>query len=235
MADKAASAKTVEKLRQAVQDRDWLSYSREQFKVVNFCRRALFHGDRETLGRWYPEIYSLLTWFYRSGKADWSEAERSMGGLELLSSLIGNFLETRTMQETLDDVRKSGVDREILKVMFQNREGIRSGELAAQLRKSQNSVTNRFPGLEKMGLIVRSRRGKGSVLYLTPKGRGIAQHLPGETGGNVCRLIQLPGTIAPPEIKDVLGLDQPADQPVSFWPGWSACPANRPTGEVLPG
>jgi DNA-binding MarR family transcriptional regulator len=225
MADKRAVAKTLEKLRQAVQDRDWLSYSREQFKVVNFCRRALFHGDGETLGRWYPEIFSLLTWFYRSGKADWPEAERSMGGIELLSSLIGNFLETRTLQETLDDVRMSGVDREILNVMSKYREGIRSGELAAQLRKSQNSVTNRFPGLEKMGLIVRSRRGKGSMLYLTPKGRGIAQGLPDETGGNVCGLITLPGTTPPPEFKDISGVNRPGDQPVSFWPDWAVAPA----------
>ncbi|MCL5405396.1 MAG: hypothetical protein M1398_01490 [Deltaproteobacteria bacterium] len=235
MADKSAIAKTMEKLRQAVQDRDWLSYSREQFKVVNFCRRALFHGDRETLGRWYPEIFSLLTWFYRSGKADWQEAERSMGGIELLSSLIGNFLETRTMQETMDEVRKSKVDCEILKVMSQNREGIRSGELAAQLRKSQNSVTNRFPGLEKMGLIVRSRRGKGSMLYLTPKGRGLAEDLSGEAERNVLRAVTLPGTHTPEEYVDVLGQNRSADQPARFWPAWTAGSAEAPTGEVLNG
>ena len=217
MTDKGAIAKTMEKLREAVQDRNWLTYSREQVKVVNFCRRALFHGDRETLGRWYPEIISLLTWFYRSGKADWSEAERSMGGIELLSSLIGNFLETRTLQETLDEVRRSGVDREILKVMSQNREGIRSGELAAQLRKSQNSVTNRFPGLEKMGLIVRSRRGKGSMLYLTPKGRGVAEELRAGTGNDVCMPIQLRGVRMPPEFQNVLGQNQSSDQPATFW------------------
>jgi DNA-binding MarR family transcriptional regulator len=233
MAENSAIAKTMERLRNAVEQRDWLSYSREQFKVVNFCRRALFHGDRAALGRWYPEITSLLMWFYRSGKADWQEAERSMGGVELLSSLIGNFLETRSREETMEEVRRSGVDSDILKAMSQHRDGIRSGELAKLLGKSQNSVTNRFPGLEKMGLIVRSKRGKESMLYLTPKGKGLAGDLRQKPEENVRGLISLSGTLAPQEFADVCGQNQPADQSSSFWPGWTTGPAKEPTGEVL--
>ena len=217
MSDKSAIAKTMGNLRKAVEDRDFLSFSREQSKIVNFCRRALFHGDREALGRWYPEISSLLTWFYRSGKADWQEAERSMGGLELLLSLMGNFLDTRALEETMAEVRRSEVDREILKVVSRNREGMRSGDVATQLGKSQSSVTNRLPGLEKMGLIVRSRLGKSSVIYLTPKGRSVTGDLQREATTGACGIETLNEALATQVCQNLFGREQSCSEAISFW------------------
>ncbi|MEN6440553.1 MAG: hypothetical protein ABFD97_18425 [Syntrophobacter sp.] len=173
----SAEQKHMERLRKAIEDRDWLQFSREHFRIVNFCRRVLFQGDRDALNRWYPVISSLLIWFFRGGKADWQEAERSMGGLELLLSLIGNFLNTRTLDEARAVVRRSSVDCEIIGAVARSPGGLKSGELARILGRKQNSVTNRLPGLEKMGLIVRSRIGKNSVVYPTPKGRGIAEKI----------------------------------------------------------
>lgn len=180
MINDTAKKSLAESLREAIETRDWLGFSRACFKVTNVNRRALFQGDRPTLERWYRDLSSLLTWFYRKGgEPEWPEAQRSMGGLEMLLSLMGNFLETRTLQETLSEVRRSAVDRDILLTVAQNPDGIRSGDLAARLAKQQNSVTNRLPALERMGLIVRSRIGKNSVIYPTPKGRGVAEDLRG--------------------------------------------------------
>ena len=208
---------TVGKLRKAVEDRNFLNLSREHIRIVNLCRRALFHGDREALGRWYPELSSFLIWFYRSGKADWPDAERSMGGLELLLSLMGNFLETGTLQETLAELTRSGVDREIIKAMWRSPEGIKSGELAEQLQKSQNSVTNRLPRLEKIGLIVRSRIGRNSVVYLTPKGRGIAEDLRREEVTDACNQFAAGKSAVLEPYYDLTGQERPPDKPMSFW------------------
>ncbi len=221
---------TIDKLRKAVESENFPNFAREHVRIVNFCRRALFHGDREALGRWYPELSSLLIWFYRSGKAAWPDAERSMGGIELLFSLVGNFLETRTLHETLAEVKRSGVDREILKIMSQSQGGIRSGDLAEQLGKSQNSVTNRLPALERMGLIVRSRIGRNSVVYLTPKGRGTAEDLQREGSPEACNLFAADRSAVLQPYTDLTGQNRPPDKIMEFW---FLLPVDRPQGQTI--
>jgi DNA-binding MarR family transcriptional regulator len=225
---------TVGKLRKAIEDRDFLNFSREHARIVNFCRRALFHGDREALGRWYPEVSSVLVWFFRGGKADWPGAERSMGGLELLLSLMGNSLETRTLQEALADVWRSRVDRDILKAMSHHQEGMKSGDLAEQLKKSPNSVTNRLPGLEKMGLIIRSRLGKSSVVYLTPKGKGIAEQLRGEAASGACKPATLDESRVPQDYEDQFGQKRSPNEPLLFWTSPSTGYFGKETGDAPP-
>ncbi|MBW2739648.1 MAG: hypothetical protein JRE64_12550 [Deltaproteobacteria bacterium] len=56
-------------------------------------------------------------------------------------------------------------------------EGVLSGELARQLKRSPNALTNRLPGLERKGLIIRAKMGKNSLVYLTPKGKYVAEEL----------------------------------------------------------
>jgi len=209
---------TVDKLHKAIEDRDLLNFSKERAKIVNFCRRALFHGDREAMGRWYPELSRLLIWFYRSGKGEWRDAERSMGGLELLLSLMRNFHETRTFQETLAEVRGSEVDREIIKILSRNPNGMRSGNLAQQLEKSQNSLTNRLPNLEKLGLIFRLRIGRNSVLYLTPKGRGVAEDLQREEIPETYNQLAAGESAVSQPYEDLTGQEQPPGKPMTFWP-----------------
>lgn len=204
---------TVDRLRKAVEERDFLNFSREHTRIVNICRRALFHGDRDAMGRWYPELSSLLMWFY--GKVEWPDADRSMGGLELLLSFIGNFLETRTVQETLTEVRGSEVDRKIIKILSRNPNGMRSGDLAEKLEKSQNSVTNRLPNLEKLGLIVRLRIGRNSVLYLTPKGKGIAGDLQRKKKPEAC--IAVAADESAQYYLDLGGQEQSSEKTPAFW------------------
>jgi DNA-binding MarR family transcriptional regulator len=164
-------------MRKAIEEKDITAFSRGHFKLMNLCRRFLFQGDKTVLDKYYPDISSLLVWFYRTGKADWPEVDRMMGGVEALMMLIGNFLQTRNMKETIAEVRKSHNDVQILLALSGGKDGIMSGELAKRSGLKQNSLTNRLPGLEKMGLIIRTKLGKNSIIYLTPKGSGIAEQL----------------------------------------------------------
>jgi DNA-binding MarR family transcriptional regulator len=121
-------------------------------------------------------------------------------------------MHTRTAQEALLDVRKSRVDQSILR-RLSDKDGLLSGELAKQLELSPNSVTNRLPILEKRGLLVRVKRGKNSLVYLTPKGKRVGKELLGkEVAGNPSA-----GENQNDVFLDPLGQERFLGQSVSFW------------------
>lgn len=168
---------TTQKLRKAIEERDLRAFRLNHQFLVNFCRKQLFEANKPILKGIYPELSGLLIEFYRSQQPEWPEVDRQMGGVEVLRSLVGNLMETRTLDEALADVRASQPDMNLVEQLHLEGHGILSGQIAKRLDVAPNVITNRLPGLEKKGVIARAKRGKNSWVYLTPKGKDIARTL----------------------------------------------------------
>lgn len=160
--------KYFENLRQAVLDRDLLTFSRQFHLISSHCRKALFRSDKETLQFFYSQISSYLIWFL--GKQDWPDVTRSIGGLEMLLSLIGNFLETRTLDEVAEEIRGNFIMATVLKELYKNRNGMRFSDLS---EKNSPGIEDVLKRMRELGVIMRSGRLQFLCLYLTPKGEGI--------------------------------------------------------------
>ncbi len=168
---------TITQLKKAVNERNTDSFEKAYFKLTGLCRKYILNADKKLLSATYPELSSLLTWFYQNNAPRWPEINRKMGSIDAFLSLMGNLRHTRTAREAFVEIRKSRKDQSILLELYKEPSGILSGELAARLESSPNALTNRLPGLEKKGLITRYRRGKNSLVFLTPKGISVASGL----------------------------------------------------------
>jgi DNA-binding MarR family transcriptional regulator len=109
---------------------------------------------------------------------------------------------------------------------------MKSGDLAKELGKSQNSITNRLPAMEKLGLIVRSKVGKNSVVYVTPKGRGIAKDLPGMEIPDACKVFAADKSMEEQPFIGLLGEEVAPGEPMSFWFSPSAGHAQSKTSKA---
>ncbi|PCI30321.1 MAG: hypothetical protein COB67_02275 [SAR324 cluster bacterium] len=167
-----ATLELIDSLKKAIQAEDERLFRISYQKLVDLCRKFLFEGEKEKMEQIYPLLSSLLNYFYRSGQPAWVKVDHKMGGLEMLRSLISNLKDTRTTQEALIEIRGTA-DEALLSELTKHRDGCLSGELAKKLGKSPNALTNRLPKLEKKGLIVRAKRGKNSLVFLTPKGQSL--------------------------------------------------------------
>lgn len=169
--------KYINGLKKAIEEKDLFELRHNHYELVHLCRKHLFENNKPILKEIDRDISSLLLRFYKTGKPEWPEADRMMGGLEVLRTFTGSRLHTETHNEIMEKVSKSDHDRKILINLPVSGSPVRSGELANITKLSQNSLTNRLPGLEKRGLITRNRNGKNSFIYLTPKGKFIAGKL----------------------------------------------------------
>ncbi|CAN2040840.1 hypothetical protein GMMP15_2080002 [Candidatus Magnetomoraceae bacterium gMMP-15] len=231
---KNSTIKTVtQEIKNAVEHKDLICFRKAHFKLVNYCRRFIFEANKKVLSEIYPEISSLLMWFYRTGQPEWQKVDRLMGGLEVISSFIGNLMDSRTVDEAIEEIKKSQIDQSIVINLFNESNGILSSKLAKKLNKKQNSITNRLPALEKKGVIIRAKRGKNSIIYLTPKGRTAAEKLTedkkdrtDDVSLNLSTMLcllnsQTKNQVKLPEAskvyKNLYGKKQPTNETPSFW------------------
>jgi DNA-binding HxlR family transcriptional regulator len=166
----------IEALKISVQEKNVSEFRKIHFKLTNLCRASIIEADKKMLSESYPEISSFIVWFYKTGTPLWPEVDRMVGGIDALLGIVGNIMDTHTAKEVLADI-KGSKDWEVLVKLHDKPEGILSGELARQLKRSPNALTNRLPGLERKGIIIRAKRGKNSLIYLTPKGKYVAKEL----------------------------------------------------------
>lgn len=166
----------IEDLKISVREKNVTEFRKIHFKLTNLCRASIIEADKKMLSESYPEISSFIVWFYKTGTPLWPEVDRMVGGIDALLGIVGNIMDTHTAKEVLADI-KGSKDREVLMKLHDKLEGVLSGELARQLKRSPNALTNRLPGLERKGLIIRAKKGKNSLVYLTPKGKYVAEEL----------------------------------------------------------
>ena len=166
----------IEDLKISVREKNVTEFRKIHFKLTNLCRANIIEADKKMLSESYPEISSFIVWFYKTGTPLWPEVDRMVGGIDALLGIVGNIMDTHTAKEVLADI-KGSKDREVLMKLHDKLEGVLSGELARQLKRSPNALTNRLPGLERKGLIIRAKKGKNSLVYLTPKGKYVAEEL----------------------------------------------------------
>lgn len=91
--------------------------------------------------------------------------------------LIKKILKPLENKSTNFEIRKSPIDKEILLELLKNEGGISPGKLAKQLNRNPNTIENRLSGLERQRLVLRSKQEQRSLLFLTPRGKGLAQSL----------------------------------------------------------
>ena len=166
----------IEDLKISVREKNVTEFRKIHFKLTNLCRASIIEADKKMLSESYPEISSFIVWFYKTGTPLWPEVDRMVGGIDALLGIVGNIMDTHTAKEILADI-KGSKDWEVLMKLHDKLEGVLSGELARQLKRSPNALTNRLPGLERKGLIIRAKKGKNSLIYLTPKGKYVAKEL----------------------------------------------------------
>ena len=166
----------IEDLKISVREKNVTEFRKIHFKLTNLCRASIIEADKKMLSESYPEISSFIVWFYKTGTPLWPEVDRMVGGIDALLGIVGNIMDTHTAKEVLADI-KGSKDWEVLMKLHDKVEGVLSGELARQLKRSPNALTNRLPGLERKGLIIRAKKGKNSLVYLTPKGKYVAEEL----------------------------------------------------------
>lgn len=166
----------IEDLKRSVREKNVTEFRKIHFKLTNLCRASIIETDKKMLSESYPEISSFIVWFYKTGTSLWPEVDRMVGGIDALLGIAGNIMDTHTAKEVLADI-KGSKDWEVLAKLHDKPEGILSGELARQLKRSPNALTNRLPGLERKGIIIRAKKGKNSLVYLTPKGKYVAEEL----------------------------------------------------------
>jgi len=166
----------IEDLKISVREKNVTEFRKIHFKLTNLCRASIIEADKKMLSESYPEISSFILWFYKTGTPLWPEVDRMVGGIDALLGIVGNIMDTHTAKEVLADI-KGSKDREVLMKLHDKLEGVLSVELARQLKRSPNALTNRLPGLERKGLIIRAKKGKNSLVYLTPKGKYVAEEL----------------------------------------------------------
>ena len=166
----------IKDLKISVREKNVTEFRKIHFKLTNLCRAGIIEADKKMLSESYPEISSFIVWFYKTGTPLWPEVDRMVGGIDALLGIVGNIMDTHTAKEVLADI-KGSKDQKILMNLHNKPEGVLSGELARQLKRSPNALTNRLPGLERKGLIIRAKKGKNSLVYLTPKGKYVAEEL----------------------------------------------------------
>lgn len=206
----------IEDLKISVREKNVTEFRKIHFKLTNLCRASIIEADKKMLSESYPEISSFIVWFYKTGTPLWPEVDRMVGGIDALLGIVGNIMDTHTAKEVLADI-KGSKDREVLMKLHDKLEGVLSGELARQLKRSPNALTNRLPGLERKGLIIRAKKGKNSLIYLTPKGKYVAKELVDDLDQNriTCDVPmeeQLSGFFL-----DNIILEQPNASIKSFW------------------
>lgn len=166
----------IEDLKISVREKNVTEFRKIHFKLTNLCRASIIEADKKMLSEYYPEISSFIVWFYKTGTPLWPEVDRMVGGIDALLGIVGNIMDTHTAKEVLADI-KGSKDWEVLMKLHDKPEGVLSGQLARQLERSANALTNRLPGLERKGLIIRAKKGKNSLVYLTPKGKYVTEEL----------------------------------------------------------
>jgi len=149
----------------------------------------------------------FLAWFYRTGEPEWPEIQKQIGELEGCLNLIQDHLEVFSQSETLLEIKKSLRDQLILSALIHYPNGMLSGELAQAQGIAPNALSNRLPGLERLGVLRRIRKGKNSLVYLTPLGQRLAWNLQSQDTQPV------PAN----EFKHPVGIETSAETPTKFW------------------
>lgn len=225
MSEASYLERLVGDLKATIEKEDLQNFLKIHFDLFQLCRRYIFEADTSRLTQSYSPLNSLFIWFYRTGEAQWPEIEKQMGGLEALAGLIRSLKETRTKQEVLTEIRGSQIDSQILCSLLMSENGILSGQLAQQLDRSQNSLTNRLPNLERKGMVIRAKQGKNSLIFLTPKGKTIANLLSEEKFKEHERT-----STQSEKYEDLDGKLKSRSASPGFWKDWDA----PPSGETSP-
>ncbi|MBF0275027.1 MAG: hypothetical protein HQK84_07330 [Nitrospinae bacterium] len=171
----------INSLKQTIAKRDLKAFNYDHYRLTNVCIKSMIESDRELMKILEKGLPPLNRWFYRNnGIPEWDEAAHEMAKLEMLQELIEDFLDYAPLKEIIEElkdlVKKSKVYPRMLEKLsvMPPGSGIPSSELADLLKLNRNSLTNRYPELEKHGLIVRTRRGKNSYVHITMTGRELA-------------------------------------------------------------
>lgn len=209
----------IEELRTHIRNRDFFGFETSYFRLREVCVKNLIEANRPVLKELEKELPPLLLWFYGKGKPEWDKASHPMAKVEMLEEFIEDFLDSPTQEELNSelavDLQKSAVDRDILRTLLSEKLGITSGEIARRMEKNPNTITNRLPGLEKRGLVVRARRGKNSIVHLTPLGREAVEVCCGERKEPVRHAKEAP--LEGETYKDLYGRDKAQNDPLTFF------------------
>lgn len=162
---------TIQEIRNSIVEKDRTMFIRHTFHLTMICRKNILEQNRGILKDIYPLLTDLLMDFYKNGDPEWEDVNEKMGGLEEIRGFVGDILETVTGDEIMNHLKSNPTDTGILNILRFRPDGMLSGNIAENLNKNKNTITNKLPGLERLGLVRRNKIGKNSNVYITPKGK----------------------------------------------------------------
>jgi len=111
-------------------------------------------------------------------EAGWSEARDIAIGWEMLLRLADSSLAMSRDEQAMDFAASKEIHEAILRAL-ERQEPISSGDLAAEVGKSPQRVSNVLGDMEEHGLISRHCVGKRTLVWLGPAGHYYLQHRSG--------------------------------------------------------
>ena len=163
------------RLRDSIDMKDFTEFRKAHFDIVNVCRVNIFEVNKGPLAEIYPLLSDAVTRFYMTGRAEWTEADRYMGGLDALRGLIGNLLATDTQEEALAKIQGNPVEKAIIQALANDHRTF--ADLAAHANKKSDEIDDAIISLNKKGLIIIQSKDNHPAVSLTPKGKLLSQLL----------------------------------------------------------
>lgn len=169
-----------EKIKTAIEEKNLSMLNEAAQDFTSLARKNILeYGDenREVLQLMYAHMSKILILFFKTGKAEWPEADRIMGGLEAIKGFIGDVIYAASSVNLIEKYKKKEgvtIDVLVLRLLLKAENGLVAKDAANELAKESYIIANTFRDMEREGIVFAILEGEKSIAELTDKGRRVA-------------------------------------------------------------
>lgn len=167
-----------EKIKAAIKEKNLVMLNEAAQDFTSLARKNILeYGDenREVLQLMYTHMSKILILFFKTGKSEWPEADRIMGGLEAIKGFIGDVIYAASSVNLIEKYKeKEDVVVDVLRLLLKAERGLVAKDAANELAKESYIIANIFRDMEREGIVFAILEGEKSIAELTDKGRRVA-------------------------------------------------------------
>ena len=173
---RANPGKLTDYVQVVVSERDMAAARNLDTLIVRSLASLLLDRKWGHADRFATSLLKSLRALEGAVEAGWTEARDIAVGWETLLRFVDSSLAMTRDEQAMDFAESKEIHTAILRVL-QEREPICSGDLAPEVGKSKQHVSNTLGDMEKHGLVSRHSVGRRTLVWLGPAGHYYVQRL----------------------------------------------------------